>query len=415
MSIRKSHTKNKDKFLDRGGANEVAVADVKSAVDLKHAQNTDIALDQGQVNEVTAADLRAHLDNLNAHDGTEVDLNTTGFSNNLSASDDTVQKALDTIDNIVIGGAVSWGSITGTLSNQTDLQTALDGKANTAHTHVEVDITDLDKYTKLEVDNLLALQDEASELATDTTNFNNNLSAADTTIQLALDTIDNLAIGSSPTWGGIIGTLSNQTDLQTALDGKASTVHTHVEANITDLDKYTKVEVNNLLALQDEFSELDDTNFTSLADADFVTFDLATGKWINEPFTSGVVNSIFEASAVSEGVSTTTSIIYSEKVKLNYTPETTGEYLIMWAAATSSDGANKPIELRVQQDDSAIINESTWGANFTNAFSNNAGFQIVTLTGGVGVFFDLDFRNTSTQGNPIGSVRRARISIFRIG
>ncbi|MHA1288992.1 MAG: hypothetical protein ACTSPB_16495, partial [Candidatus Thorarchaeota archaeon] len=40
--------------------------------------------------------------------------------------------------------SVAWGSITGTLSNQTDLQTALDGKAPTVHTHVEADITDLD-------------------------------------------------------------------------------------------------------------------------------------------------------------------------------------------------------------------------------------------------------------------------------
>jgi hypothetical protein len=33
------------------------------------------------------------------------------------------------------GGGGTWGSITGTLSNQTDLQTALNGKANTSHTH----------------------------------------------------------------------------------------------------------------------------------------------------------------------------------------------------------------------------------------------------------------------------------------
>ena len=35
----------------------------------------------------------------------------------------------------VLGGA-SWGGITGTLSAQTDLQTALNGKANTNHTHI---------------------------------------------------------------------------------------------------------------------------------------------------------------------------------------------------------------------------------------------------------------------------------------
>lgn len=52
----------------------------------------------------------------------------------------------------------------------------------------------------------------------------------------------------SATWGNIIGTLSNQTDLQTVLDGKAPAIHTHVEADITDLDKYTQAQVTSLLA-----------------------------------------------------------------------------------------------------------------------------------------------------------------------
>ena len=40
-------------------------------------------------------------------------------------------------------GAVAWGSITGTLSNQTDLNTALNGKAPTAHAHAQSDVTNL--------------------------------------------------------------------------------------------------------------------------------------------------------------------------------------------------------------------------------------------------------------------------------
>ena len=40
------------------------------------------------------------------------------------------------------GGATTWGSITGALSAQTDLQTALDGKASISHSHVIADITD---------------------------------------------------------------------------------------------------------------------------------------------------------------------------------------------------------------------------------------------------------------------------------
>jgi len=50
--------------------------------------------------------------------------------------------------NTRIGGSgnaatVGWGNITGTLASQLDLQTALNGKAATVHTHVAADITDL--------------------------------------------------------------------------------------------------------------------------------------------------------------------------------------------------------------------------------------------------------------------------------
>ena len=39
------------------------------------------------------------------------------------------------------GGAGTWGSITGTLSNQTDLNTALSGKSDTGHSHAAGDIS----------------------------------------------------------------------------------------------------------------------------------------------------------------------------------------------------------------------------------------------------------------------------------
>lgn len=39
------------------------------------------------------------------------------------------------------GSGVAWGNITGTLSNQNDLQNALNGKSQTGHTHVPEDVT----------------------------------------------------------------------------------------------------------------------------------------------------------------------------------------------------------------------------------------------------------------------------------
>jgi hypothetical protein len=44
-------------------------------------------------------------------------------------------------DTDATGGSPTWGSITGTLSSQADLQTALNGKANTSHTHAATDVT----------------------------------------------------------------------------------------------------------------------------------------------------------------------------------------------------------------------------------------------------------------------------------
>ena len=76
--------------------------------------------------------------------------------------------------------------IDGTFSNLFDnLDVAFDEKADVLHQHIENDITDLDKYTQLETDNLL--------------------------------------------------------------NGKSDTTHTHSEEDITDLDKYTQAEIQGIV------------------------------------------------------------------------------------------------------------------------------------------------------------------------
>lgn len=62
----------------------------------------------------------------------------------------------------IVDQDVEWGEITGPLSAQVDLQAALDAKSNIGHTHVEADITDLDKYTQAAVDGYLALKSDVS-------------------------------------------------------------------------------------------------------------------------------------------------------------------------------------------------------------------------------------------------------------
>jgi hypothetical protein len=66
-------------------------------------------------------------------------VNTADKKTFLSVGTDTVDDWLLMSDE---DSAAVWGNITGTLADQTDLNTALGGKADSAHTHVKADITD---------------------------------------------------------------------------------------------------------------------------------------------------------------------------------------------------------------------------------------------------------------------------------
>jgi len=54
-------------------------------------------------------------------------------------------------------------------------------------------------------------------------------------LNAALDYVEGLG-GGAPAWGAITGTLADQTDLDTALDGKAAATHTHATSDVTGLD-----------------------------------------------------------------------------------------------------------------------------------------------------------------------------------
>ena len=100
-----------------------------------------------------------------------------GYQAQINSKQDTLTPGSGiSISNNVISATSEWGDITGTLSNQTDLQTALSGKQNTLTPGTGVNISN-----------------------------------------------DVISV-TPPVWGNITGTLSNQTDLQTALGSKQDTL-----------------------------------------------------------------------------------------------------------------------------------------------------------------------------------------------
>lgn len=119
--------------------------------------------------------------------------NQTDLQNALNDKQDvlTAGTGINITNNVISNTQTSaeWGNITGTLSNQTDLQNALDTKADSSSIG----------------NGSLYLMRHGSILAT----FRANQST-DTTLTLEID------------WGDIGGTLSDQTDLQNALNAKST-------------------------------------------------------------------------------------------------------------------------------------------------------------------------------------------------
>jgi hypothetical protein len=146
--------------------------------------------------------------------------------------------------NLVIGGAATWGSISGMLSAQTDLQAALDAKAD--------DLGSDDNYVtdaeKVKLSNMSGTN--SGDNAVNSLYSGLAASKQDTLVSATnIKTINgasvlgsgDLTVSGSAAWGSITGTLSTQTDLQTALNGKqaagsyAAAVHTHAQADVTNL------------------------------------------------------------------------------------------------------------------------------------------------------------------------------------
>tara|TARA_R110001632_G_scaffold89354_5_gene192628 strand:+ start:2082 stop:3485 length:1404 start_codon:yes stop_codon:yes gene_type:complete len=147
-----------------------------------------------------------------------------------------------------------WGEITGTLSSQTDLQSALDAKEDafddgTTAQYYRGDKTfrDLDKTAVglPNVDNTsdvnkpvsTATQVELDEKQNTISLTTTGTSGVATFVGATLNVPDYGSGSSSAAWGGITGTLSNQTDLQTALNLKADQSSISNVDNTSDANK----------------------------------------------------------------------------------------------------------------------------------------------------------------------------------
>lgn len=143
-------------------------------------------------------------------------------------------KFLKNVDGVISwgdlpGGSATWGSITGTLSNQVDLQNALDTKVPYIGATADVNLGTHNIYANnLAISNwndayLHSVSNHPFGLVgtkeVDETNIANNRILQYNATTGKLEYIDKPNV----VWGSITGTLFDQTDLKNALDDKANT------------------------------------------------------------------------------------------------------------------------------------------------------------------------------------------------
>ena len=234
--------------------------------------------------------------------------------------------------------SLSWGNITGTLSNQTDLQNVLDSKQDTL-------------------------------IAGDGININNGVISA---------------TANSAEWGNITGTLSDQTDLQNALDDKSKvSMKDWIKSTSTDLDELvintlTQEEYNELL----ENDEIDDNELYMVtnADTDYVKYsELANVA------TTGDYNDLINTPNLAN-VATTGD--YNDLINTPTIPE--GQVQSDWNETDTSSMAfilNKPTipaGVIVDQNYDPLSNNAQSGVAVANAIANkvdNSSLANVATTG----------------------------------
>lgn len=161
------------------------------------------------------------------------------------------------------------------------------------------------------------------------------------------------------------------TDLDYASSGHtgfAPTVHTHTESDITDLDKYTQTEVDNLVdttsgTLQtqindkpDTFLELDDTpsNYSGYGDKFVAVKSSEDGlEFVEGGDDDGDESYYVESNNQSQRTSST----WGQKVRLTFTPNSAGYYEITYSALISCSDTGVKIHTRAQVDDTTTKKE----------------------------------------------------------
>jgi hypothetical protein len=210
----------------------------RTALSINNVDNTSDANKPVSTAQQTALDGKAATSH--THPATQISDSTTAGRALLTAADVAAQRTALSINNVD-------NTSDANKPVSTAQQTALNGKANTTHTHAIADVTGL--QTALDGKAATSHTHPATQISDSTTAGRALLTAADVAAQrtaLSINNVDNTSDANKPVstaqqtaLNGKANTthshaIADVTGLQTALDGKAATSHTHPATQISD-------------------------------------------------------------------------------------------------------------------------------------------------------------------------------------
>jgi hypothetical protein len=206
------------------------------------------------------------------------------------------------------------------------------------------------------------------------------------------------ASSGSPSWGTITGTLSAQTDLQSALNGKANTSHTHTESAITDLKNYEIKAVANgsLTAALDTFyvcvsnsTFTDPTPVEGEGFAVLVRNGTATIGGTGYSTAGTIVYRIFHSGGWANYVYKAGGIVWSDPIDSNITVDTANTYSLGTGAAELANVYSRTVHTPNLKAFSSSVN-----------YLNSSDEVIASFIGSSGVVNYLVLRAADTGTNP---------------
>jgi hypothetical protein len=207
---------------------------------------------------------------------------------------------------------------------------------------------------------------------------------------------------TNATWGNITGTLSNQTDLQLALDGKSSSIHTQDWSTITGTpdtitgygitDAYTKVESDAAYATTGTVGAIQvrttawDTASTdaSSATGSIVTIQASTTLWNTAATDSGIA----------------TQYIGTNTLRLDLTTHTTN--IIIHVTAIDKTNWDGKVTLGTVQAQGYLTNGDNLGNHYATQMISWAGSVYSNVTGTSYTYSVSNLTLTSTDAVPTG-------------